>query len=346
MISKTLSAGRAIATAMVLSGAIAGAATAECDPGEVTLKFSLVTKLDGHPKGEAALAWAELVNTQMQGRACMELYPSSQLYDDTAVFPALLANEVQIAAPSASKFSGITGLLSIFDVPFLFDSALHVNAFLETPEARGMFQSLEAEGYTVLGFWSNGMYQMSATRVLRKPEDASGLVFRVQSASKPVASMLEKLGVTGQTLPFSKVLGALQSGEVQGQYNTWSNILTEGFYLEQAAIVETNHGYLGYPVVMSRDFYRSLDPALRRELVDLFELVTHERNRFAFEINEQSRLDILYDDGVVVRLTDEELSQWRAAFAPILDEFRSSVDTDLIDAAVEANAAADPFALD
>jgi len=236
MISKTLSAGRAIATAMVLSGAIAGAATAECDPGEVTLKFSLVTKLDGHPKGEAALAWAELVNTQMQGRACMELYPSSQLYDDTAVFPALLANEVQIAAPSASKFSGITGLLSIFDVPFLFDSALHVNAFLETPEARGMFQSLEAEGYTVLGFWSNGMYQMSATRVLRKPEDASGLVFRVQSASKPVASMLEKLGVTGQTLPFSKVLGALQSGEVQGQYNTWSNILTEGFYLEQAAI--------------------------------------------------------------------------------------------------------------
>lgn len=32
---------------------------AQCDPGERVTRFSLITALQGHPKGEAAMAFAE-----------------------------------------------------------------------------------------------------------------------------------------------------------------------------------------------------------------------------------------------------------------------------------------------
>lgn len=320
------------------------AAYAQCDEGEQVLKFSLVTRLQGHPKGEAALAWAEMINSEFQGELCMEVYPSSELYDDDAVFDALLSNEVQVAAPSASKFKRYSELLTLFDVPFLFDSALHVDEFLRNTDAPARLSaSIEDDGFVMLGFWTNGMYQMSATRVLRQPDDTNGLTFRVQSASRPIVSMMERLGITAKVMSFSKVYEALASGEVEGQYNTWSNISGEGFYLQQAAIVETNHGYLGYPVIMAQSFLDGLPPETRQRLVDSFALVTHERNRFAFEINQQSRREILEDGGSIVRLTDQELGAWRDRLISIQDEFRATIDAALIDSAIAANAAADPF---
>ena len=189
------------------------------------------------------------------------------------------------------------------------------------------------------------MYQMSATRELRSPDDAEGLVFRVQSSTAPINGLVDRLGITAKVMAFSKVYDALASGEVEGQYNTWSNIATEGFYLEQAAIVETNHGYLGYPVIMSKSFLDKFPADTRQRLIDSFRLVTHERNRFAFEINQQSRLEILEDGGRIIRLSDEEQGVWRDRLAPIQEEWRNSIDAALIESAQTANANAKPFRL-
>lgn len=331
-----------VVTAALVAG-MPGLAQAQCDTGEQVMKFSLVTRLQGHPKGEAALALAEMVNAELDGRLCMEVYGSSELYDDDAVFEALLNGDVQMAAPSAAKFGRYSQELQLFDVPFLFDSALHVLEFLETEAAAKMFATVEDDGFVMLGFWSNGMYQISGKTPLRLPSDAKGMTFRVQALTPAVQGLMDAMGATGQKMAFSKVYDALASGEVQGQYNTWSNIQGMGFYLEQAAVTETNFAYLGYPVVMSRAFLDSLEPALREEFLGLFALVTHERNRFAFEINQARRQDILDDDGIIIRLTEAELEEWRSALAPIVDQFRENVNAELIDAAIEANANADPF---
>ena len=302
-----------------------------------------MTALQGHPKGEAALELQRQVNEQMNGAYCMEVFGNAELYDDDVVFDRLLDGEVQMAAPSASKFGKYSDVLQLFDVPFIFDSALHVMEFLDTDAAAKMLTTIEDDGFTVLGFWTNGMYQMSATKPLRQPTDAAGLKFRVQSLSPSIVGLLDAMGAEGERLPFSKVYGALESGQVQAQYNTWSNIQSKEFYTLQAAVTETNHGYLGYPVVTSTAFLNSMPATARDQFLGILRLVTHERNRFAFEINQQRRQDILDDDGVIIRLTDKELETWRTAFAPLVDRFRQDVDAELIDAAIKANAEAQPF---
>ena len=95
--------------------ALSAPAFAKCDPGELVIKFSHVTNTDKHPKGIAATLLAKRVNSEMNGKACMSVYPNSTLYDDNKVLEAMLQGDVHLAAPSLSKFEKFTKKFRLFD---------------------------------------------------------------------------------------------------------------------------------------------------------------------------------------------------------------------------------------
>ena len=206
-----------------------------------------------------------------------------------------------------------------------------------------MITKIEDDGFHAFGFWANGMRQMSATVPIRGTQDASGLTFRVSSGSPITKAAYATMGDELKKLKFSQVYDALKSGEVQGQENTWANIEGKRFYQVQAAVTETNHTYIGYAAVTSKNFLDSLDAETRQIVTDTMKLVTHVRNRFAFELNPISRQNIIEDGGVIVRLTKAEQDEFRRLFSPVFQEFKPSIGTQLVDAAIEINANADPY---
>ncbi|MEC9343954.1 MAG: DctP family TRAP transporter solute-binding subunit, partial [Pseudomonadota bacterium] len=218
--------GTAVAAAIALS---AGAAQAQCDDGEMVIKFSHVVAASGHPKGDAATLLAQRVNEEMNGTACMEVFANSTLYDDDKVLEALLLGDVHLAAPSLSKFEAYTKKYRLFDLPFLFSSLQAVDTFTTSDAGKGLLKVMESDGYTGLGYWSSGLKQFSAGKPLLVPSDANGLKFRVQTSDVAVA-MIEAMGASAQKLAFKEVYGALQTGVVDGQENSWSNIYTQKFF--------------------------------------------------------------------------------------------------------------------
>ena len=323
------------ATAAALS--IAGqAALANCDAGETVVKFSHVTNTDKHPKGIAAELLKTRVNEEMDGTMCMEVFPNSTLYTDEQVIEAMLRGDVQMAAPSLSLFESITKAYRLFDLPFLFDDIEAVDAFQASEEGRAMLDKMQRRGVQGLGFWHNGMKQMSANVPLLEPSDAEGLKFRVQPSDVLVAQM-EALGASPQPMAFAEVYGALQTGVVDGQENTWSNIYGQKFFEVQDGISETNHGVLDYMVIASVDFLDSLDPEVREQLVTITEEVTAERNAAVAEVDAEARQAIL-DTGAEIReLTDEQRAAWVEKMKPVWAQFEDEVGAEMIEAAQAAN---------
>ena len=169
-----------LSSALSLTMALgATTAFAACDEGEIVIKFSHVTNTDRHPKGIAATLLAERVNEEMNGDACMEVFPNSTLYDDNKVLEALLQGDVQLAAPSLSKFEAFTRQFRIFDLPFMFENIEAVDAFQASDAGQALLDSMQRRGLQGLTFWHNGMKQMSANVPLMSPDDADGLKFRV-----------------------------------------------------------------------------------------------------------------------------------------------------------------------
>ena len=315
----------------------AGAVQAEdCQDGETVIKFSHVTNTDKHPKGIAASLLAKRVNEEMDGKACMQVFPNSQLYNDDQVLEALLAGDVQMAAPSLSKFEKFTKKFRIFDLPFMFVDIDAVDRFQNSEDGQKLKKSMERRGLTGLAFWHNGMKQLSANKPLVHPSDAEGLKFRIQQ-SDVLQAQFEALGANPQKMAFSEVYGALQTGVVDGQENTWSNIYGQKFFEVQDGITETNHGILDYLLVTSVDFWDNLPDDVREQLRTIVDEVTETRNSESAKVNGEAKQAIIDAGGTVRQLDADQRQAWVDAMKPVWAEFTEDVGQENIDAAQAIN---------
>jgi C4-dicarboxylate-binding protein DctP len=326
-----------VASLAIAMGLGAPAAFAACDDGEIVIKFSHVTNTDRHPKGIAATLLQERVNEEMNGKACMEVFPNSTLYNDDQVLEAMLQGDVQLAAPSLSKFEQFTKKYRIFDLPFMFKNIDAVDEFQNSDIGQAMKETMVRRGLLGLAFWHNGMKQMSANKPLVMPSDAAGLKFRVQN-SDVLKAQMAALGGSPQPMAFSEVYGALQTGVVDGQENTWSNIYGKKFFEVQDGTTETNHGIIDYLLVTNVDWWEGLPEDVRDQLGTIIQEVTTTRNAESFKVNQDNKKSIIDAGGVVRELNAEQRQAWVDVMKPVWAEFTDDVGQENIDAAQAINA--------
>ncbi|MCB1792251.1 MAG: TRAP transporter substrate-binding protein [Gammaproteobacteria bacterium] len=325
--------GLAVTAALAISAA---PVWADCDPGEIVVKFSHVTNADKHPKGIAANILAKRVNEEMNGKACMQVFPNSTLYDDDKVLEAMLNGDVQLAAPSLSKFETFTKKFRIFDLPFVFEDVNAVDRFQNSEAGQKLKDSMVRRGLKGLAFWHNGMKQISANKPLLVPADAKGLKFRVQ-ASDVLVAQFEQLGASPQKMSFKEVYGGLQTKVIDGQENTWSNIYGQKFFEVQDGITESNHGILDYLVVTSNKWWSGLPDDVRDQLGTIIKEVSEARNAESSRVNEENKQAIIAAGGSVRTLTPEQRQAWVDAMKPVWKKFEGDIGADLMDAALQSN---------
>jgi C4-dicarboxylate-binding protein DctP len=324
-------------TGAFLAGALALAVAAAAQAQPIIVKVSHVVA-EGTPKGQASLKFKELAEKKLPGKVQVQVFPSSQLFGDAKEMEALLLGDVQIIAPSLSKFSRYTKKLQLFDLPFLFDDIAAVDRFQHGPQGKALLESMRSKGIKGLGYWHNGMKQLSSDKDrLKRPEDVKGLKFRIQ-ASDVLEAQFRALGANPQKMAFSEVYQALQTGVVDGQENTWSNIYTQKFYEVQKTIAETNHGVIDYMVITNARWWDGLPADVRKGLDEAMAEATKFGNDLANELNARDRKRI--DDAgkaKIQTLGKDDLAAWRKAMAPVWKKFEGDIGKDLIDAAQQAN---------
>ena len=323
----------AVAALVVTLGLASGGAGAQ----PMIIKFSHVVA-DNTPKGQAALKFKELAEKKLPGKVQVQVFPSSQLYGDAKELEALLLGDVQLIAPSLSKFDRYTKKLQVFDLPFLFDGVEAVDRFQSGPQGKALLESMAGRGLRGLAYWHNGMKELSTNRgVLKRPDDVKGLKFRIQ-ASDVLEAQFKALGANPQKMAFSEVYQALQTGVVDGQENTWSNIYSQKFHEVQKTIAETNHGVIDYMVVTNAKWWDGLPADVKKGLSDAMSEATTYGNKLANEINEGDRKRIA-DTGKakIQKLSKDDLAAWRKAMEPVWKKFEADIGPELIDAALKSN---------
>lgn len=318
-----------IAVAFVASVTVASAAP-------IVIKFSHVVA-ENTPKGQMANKFAALVERDLAGKVKVEVFPNSQLFGDNKVLEAMILGDVQMAAPSLSKFKKYTKSLQIFDLPFLFKNMAAVEKFQQGPVGQKLLMATKDKGLIGLGYLHNGLKQLSASTPLRVPADAKGKKFRIMS-SDVLAAQFKAVGAMPLKKPFSEVFTLLQTKAIDGQENSWSNIYSKKFYEVQPYITESNHGVLDYFVITSAEFWMGLPDDIRTVLKkDLDEAIAFG-NKVAAEKAIGDRQKIIDSKRCeVIELTPAERQQWVDAMKPVWKQFEGQIGKEYIDAAVQAN---------
>src|SRR4030088_965099 len=250
------------AAASIAALAVVPAAAGD-DP--IVIKFSHVVA-SNTPKGLAAEKFKELAEKYTNGKVKVEVYPIPHPYKDKEELEALQLGAVQMLAPSNSKFGPIGGReLEVFDLPYVLPDLKTLRKVTDGPLGAKLLKLLDAKGMTGLAYWDNGFKQMSANKKLVSPADYKGVKFRIQS-SKVLEAQFRSLRSIPPVMAFSEVYQALQTGVVDGQENTWSNIYTQKMHEVQKYITNTNHGYIGYVVVTNKKFWDGFPADTRAQL--------------------------------------------------------------------------------
>ena len=300
------------------------------------IKFSHVVA-ENTPKGQMANKFKELAEQRLPGKVVVEVYPNSQLFGDNKVLEAMLLGDVQMAAPSLSKFSRYTKQLQIYDLPFLFQDMDAVDRFQQSDAGQQLLNSVNSKGLVGLGYIHNGMKQLSAGAPMRVPADAEGKKFRIMS-SDVLAAQFEAVMAQPLKKPFSEVFTLLQTRAIDGQENTWSNIYSKKFFEVQPYITESNHGVLDYMVVTSKEFWEGLPDDIRSEVKKSLDEAIKLGNEVAAQkaVNDKQRI---IDSGrsEVINLTKAERDQWVEIMKPVWKKFEDEIGADLIEAAYNSN---------
>ncbi|QBJ76857.1 TRAP transporter substrate-binding protein [Aquitalea sp. USM4] len=318
--------------AALLIGASFGVAGMAQAAGEIVIKFSHVVSPDT-PKGKAAEYFKKLAEERTHGKVKVQVYPNSQLYKDKEELEALQLGAVQMLAPSLAKF-GPLGVkeFEVFDLPYVFDNYDEVNKVMHGAIGKQLLGKLESKGIKGLAYWDNGFKNFSSNKPIRTPADLKGMKIRIQS-SKVLEEEMRSVGALPQVMAFSEVYQALQTGVVDGTELEASNLYTSKAYEVQKNLTLTQHGFLGYAVIVNKKFWDGLPADVRTQLDGAIVDASKYANDIAKKENDRALAAIKASGKTQVYTpTAAERAAFKKAMLPVHTKMADRIGPDLLKA--------------
>lgn len=295
---------------------------------QITIRFSHVVA-ENTPKGLAAQKFAQLAAEKTDGLVKVEVVPNGTLYTDEEELDALMNNDVQMIAPSLSKMTKLAPEWGLFDLPFLFRTNEDVTSVFSGKIGSSLLKLHEDDNIKGMALWSNGFKQMtSSERALQKSEDFNGQRFRIMP-SEIIEEQFKRLGAVPIAMPFDQVYTSLEEAKFEGQENTISNIYSRRLYELQSYMTISNHGFLGYVVLMNKEFWDSLPKEVQTSLTSAMDETTSWMMDESMKMNKQQLLVMDRKSSIEIHyLSNEERAEWLNKLAPVYHTLLQNVKED------------------
>jgi C4-dicarboxylate-binding protein DctP len=162
------------------------------------------------------------------------------------------------------------------------------------------------------------------------PEDLKGLKMRIQS-SKVLEAQMRALGAIPQVMAFSEVYQALQTGVVDGQENTPSNMYTQKMHEVQKYASLSDHGVISYAVIVNKKFWDGLPADVRTALEGAMKQATAYNNQISEKENDDALAAMKTSGKIELHAqTPAERSAWIAKLRVVHKEVAPRVGAELI----------------
>lgn len=297
---------------------------------QIVIKFSHVVA-ENTPKGLAAQRFAERVNKASDGKIKIEVIPNGGLYSDQEELEALKRGDVQMIAPATTKLSSFSSKWQVLDLPYMMPTRDSIIEAVNGEIGETLLHSLEENNLKGLSLWTNGFKQLTTNDgPVVQPSDLKGQHLRIMP-SPVLEKQFEFVGAKAVGLDFNETYRLLESGKLNGEENTISNIYSKKFFDVQSNLTISNHGFLGYAVIMNEDFWSKLTNEQQTTISEVLEETTRWNQEQSFEMNDEQLSLIEKNSSIDIHyLTKEEKRKWFDRWQPVYREFEEEIGKELM----------------
>ncbi len=281
---------------------------------------------------QAATRMNEVLKAKTNGALDLKIFTDSQLGTFQAAIAGVRGGTIDMAVSGSGNFTGLESMIGVFDIPYLFKDSEHAYKVLDGPVGMAILAKLEPLGLKGLAFWDNGFKSFSANKPLKVPDDFKGQKMRIQS-SKVLEAQMRSVGALPQVMAFSEVYQALQTGVVDGTENPHSNLYSQKMHEVQKYVTVTDHGYLGYAVIVNKKFWDGLPPDVHAQLDQAMKEATDYANKIAKEENDVALENVKKSGKTQVLVpTPQERLALKKTMAKVHKEMESRIGKEMIEA--------------
>ncbi|QQK76522.1 TRAP transporter substrate-binding protein [Salicibibacter cibarius] len=316
-----------------LAGSIVAAFVAS---DNVAITNDVTTIRVGHEQAEtndrhlAMMEFKELVEEKSQGEMEVLVYPNAQLGSEPEMIESVTLNDLQMVA--ATAFTQYDQRISVFELPYLFDSYEEAWNVLDGEVGQDMADLFLEDDLRILAYFENGFRHVTSNRPIESPEDLSGLVIRTPEF--PISlSTFNAMGANPTPMAFGELYTALQQGTVDAQENPIANAYTSNFQEVQEYLNLTSHQYMPLPVAINEDFWQSLSTE-EQEILNNSAEEAAQFHRETQRENEEKMLAELEEDGM--EIVEPDTSLFEDEIDPVYNSFRQAYGDELVDRIIEA----------
>ena len=196
-----------------------------------------------------------------KGQVKIKIYPGGALGGPKQLPDAVKAGITDIAFTIPAYTTGRFPRTSVFDLPFIFDSALNTTKVLYSLAYD--YLADDYKDYKILWFYSCGPGQLhSVTNPIRRVEDLKGMKMRAPGAY--MSKALKLCGANPVGMPISKLTMSLQKKVIDGMLTPYSAVIDFRLWDLVKHIADVNMYTMPMAVLMNQQKWNSLpDPAKR-----------------------------------------------------------------------------------
>jgi len=308
-----------VAAAFVAAGLMTMPAAAE-----TTLRITLQLPIKSH-LGQNLLAFEKEVEGATNGEVQVEIYPSAQLYKDKEVPQAVGSGAIEMGVASITRFAGTIPAVDIFYVPFMFNSDEMVRKAVapDSPIRGALDKEILSTGTRVL-WWQayGGAIMLSKGNPLKTPADVQGKKVRV--FGKTLGEFVSAVGGSPVLTSGSEQYVAYQRGTVDAGMTGVSGVKSRKLWQVMDHITVTNHADVEFLVLINEDVWKGLSSEHQQVITAAARKVEAELRDAMAKIESDAYAAAKAEGMGVYTPTSAEIDAWRAASAPVIEQYKQA----------------------
>lgn len=299
-----------------LFGAAAAAGAVAIHPARAARRSVIKVGIDltsDHPTTVNLVAAAAKIKAATNGEVDVQVFPSSQLGDDSHMLSNLRSGAMQMMAIGDNILATLVPTTAIDNIGFAFKSPEDAWKALDGRVGDIVRADIAKTGlHAMHRIWDEGFREItSSTKPIKTPDDLHG--FKIRVPPSPISlSLFQSLGAAPVTINASELYTSLQTHVADGQENPLGNIQTMKLDQVQKYCSLTNHMWVGYWLLMNGPFWAGLPAEHQKIVADTFDAQALEQ-RTANQKLDASLEEVLKKQGM--EFIPVDVSAFRAALA-------------------------------
>ncbi len=291
---------------------------------KTTLRITLQLPIKSH-LGQNLLAFEEEVEKATKGEIDVEIYPSAQLYKDKEVPQAVSSGAIEMGTASITRFAGTIPAVDIFYVPFMFNNEEMVRKATApgSPIRAPLDEAILGTGARVL-WWQayGGAIMLSKGAPLKTPDDVKGKKVRV--FGKTLGEFIKAVGGAPVLTSGSEQYVAYQRGTVDAGMTGVSGVQSRKLWQVMDHITVTNHADVEFLVLINEKVWQGLKPEHQAAVTAAARKVEAALRDTMSKIEADAFAAAKAEGMGVYVPTAAEIDMWRAASAPVIEQYKAN----------------------